>query len=245
MTTWLAPGATSVSALAVYHSVAPDGIAGGSPHLHTVASEAYLVTGGRGELHVIDADGFRSVPLATGDTVRIEPGVVHRAVNRGGLEVRVLMSHAGLPEAGDAVLTFPDRILADPERYAAAAYIPGPEASHAHRLEAAERRRDLAVEGYRALFAETAEGFRVNPEAVAHLHERAVALVGPRIERWRGLAADAVERVAQETRERLDALAQADARVLDGGRAVASQPRQDYGMCGILMREHSISGGQR
>jgi hypothetical protein len=32
------PGATSVSALEVYDAVAPDGLAGGTPHLHTVSA---------------------------------------------------------------------------------------------------------------------------------------------------------------------------------------------------------------
>jgi len=44
------PGATSVSALAVYDAVGSDGLAGGTPHLHTVSAEAYLVVGGRGRL---------------------------------------------------------------------------------------------------------------------------------------------------------------------------------------------------
>ena len=40
------PGATSVSALEVYGGRAPDGLAGGTPHLHTVSAEAYLVVVG-------------------------------------------------------------------------------------------------------------------------------------------------------------------------------------------------------
>ena len=41
-------------------------------------------------------------------------------MNHGGLEIVVIMSKAELPEAGDAVMTFPAPILADPERCRAA-----------------------------------------------------------------------------------------------------------------------------
>ncbi|HEU4465051.1 MAG TPA: cupin domain-containing protein, partial [Agromyces sp.] len=89
--TWPAfPGATSVSALEVYDGVAADGLAGGTPHLHTVSAEAYLVVAGRGRLHTIDGAGaFAERALAPGDLVWFAPGVIHRAVNDGGLDVRV------------------------------------------------------------------------------------------------------------------------------------------------------------
>ena len=47
-----------------------------------------------------------------------EPGTIHRLVNGGGLELVVLMQNSGLPEAGDAVFTFPPAILDDPDAYA-------------------------------------------------------------------------------------------------------------------------------
>ncbi|GAB3933934.1 hypothetical protein GCM10027614_06000 [Micromonospora vulcania] len=49
---------------------------------------------------------------------------MHRLVNGGGLSIVVLMQNSGLPEAGDAVLTFPPDVLADPAAYAAAAALP-------------------------------------------------------------------------------------------------------------------------
>ncbi len=57
------------------------------------------------------------------------------------------MSNSGLPEAGDAVLTFPPAILADPDRYAAAADLPNGGAPGTD-ITTAYRRRDLAVEGF-------------------------------------------------------------------------------------------------
>ena len=115
------PGGTSLSHLDVYDTAAGDGICGGSPHMHLVSTEAYVVISGAGALQTIDAAGFRETPLAAGDVVWFTPGTIHRAVNRGDLKVVVLMSNAGLPEAGDAVITFPADIVADAAAYADAA----------------------------------------------------------------------------------------------------------------------------
>jgi mannose-6-phosphate isomerase-like protein (cupin superfamily) len=228
------PGATSVSALDVYDGVAPDGLAGGTPHLHTVSSEAYLVIGGRGRLHTIDGAGvFAERALEPGDLVWFDPGVIHRAVNDGGLAVRVIMQNAGLPEAGDAVMTFPDDVLVDPVRYADAAALPGPAASDADRLAAAVARRDLAVEGYRALFG---SGGRVDLDRLARLHERAVALVRPRVPEWRERWAAGALAAARETGDRLDALAAGRDPGLSGARVAEASDAPDYGMCGLLRR---------
>ncbi len=224
------PAGASVSNLEVYWSVAPDGLAGGTPHLHTVASEAYLVVAGRGELHTVAADGAAITPLASGDTVWFTPGVVHRAVNLGGLHLRVVMSHAGLPEAGDAVMTFPDDILANPEAYAAAAALPGPDAPHDERLAAAARRRNLAVEGYAAL----GNGGQADPAAVALLHRRAAALVSHRIGRWKDTWERSVTSQASQAEAAFAALAAGSGETLAAGRVTRPVTAPAFGMCGLL-----------
>ena len=224
------PAGASVSNLEVYTSVAPDGLAGGTPHLHTVASEAYLVVAGSGELHTIDADGAAVTPLAPGDTVWFTPGVVHRAVNLGGLQLRVVMSHAGLPEAGDAVMTFPDDILADPQAYAAAAALPGAEASPRERLAAAARRRDLAVEGY----TDIAPDGRANPAAVALLHRRAAALVSHRIGRWKDTWEESLASQTSQAEAAFAALAAGATETLAAGRVTRPATAPAFGMCGLL-----------
>ena len=40
------PGAIAASHLRVYDTAAPDGLAGGTPHLHTACTEAYWVVAG-------------------------------------------------------------------------------------------------------------------------------------------------------------------------------------------------------
>src|SRR5437588_2555661 len=84
-----------------------DGEHGGSPHLHLACSEGYVVTGGSGRLETLTSGGADQVRLGVGDVVWFEPGTIHRVINDGDLEVVVVMQNGGLPEAGDAVLTFP------------------------------------------------------------------------------------------------------------------------------------------
>lgn len=89
---------------------------GGSPHLHLVCTEAYVVTGGRGAVQTLSPDGYRDIPLEPGSVAWFTPGTVHRMVQGGALRVTVLMQNGGLPEAGDAVFTFPPEVLADTPR---------------------------------------------------------------------------------------------------------------------------------
>ena len=53
------PGAVGVTHLKVYDTEAPDGLFGGSPHVHFACTEAYLVIGGRGAVQTLGADGFK------------------------------------------------------------------------------------------------------------------------------------------------------------------------------------------
>ncbi|WP_395243971.1 cupin domain-containing protein [Agromyces sp. MMS24-K17] len=231
------PGGTSVSELEVYSGVAPDGLAGGTPHLHVASSEAYVVVGGRGRLQTVDASGFAERALEPGSVVWFSPGVVHRAVNDGGLAVRVIMQNAGLPEAGDAVMTFADDVLADAEAYRAAATLPGSEGSDADRLAAALRRRDAAVAGFLDLRRAAEAG---DPEPLARLHRRAAALVAPRADAWTAIWHERIVADVERTRARLASLAAGDAEAvaaaLADGRVAAGAPEPAFGMCGMLRR---------
>ncbi|MBA2280485.1 MAG: cupin domain-containing protein, partial [Acidimicrobiia bacterium] len=149
------PGAVGVSHLRVYDTAAPDGLAGGTPHLHTVCTEAYAVVAGSGAVQTLTASGYREVPLEPGAFVWFTPGTIHRLVNHGDLEILVLMANAGLPEAGDMVLTLPLAVLADPEAYAAAAVLPADDSTTAGPGDAARQRRDLAVPAFLDLVAAT------------------------------------------------------------------------------------------
>ncbi|MGH3270649.1 MAG: cupin domain-containing protein [Trebonia sp.] len=118
------PGATAITVLDVYDWVAPDGLPGGSAHVHLASTEGYVVASGAGRLQTLGERGYTETPLRPGDCLWFTPGTIHRLVNEGDLRLFVVMQNAGLPEHGDAVLTFPPEILADPDAYARAATLP-------------------------------------------------------------------------------------------------------------------------
>ncbi|MGC4853173.1 cupin domain-containing protein [Micromonospora sp. DT4] len=224
------PGGIGVSRLRVYDTAAPDGVVGGTPHVHLCCTEGYVVTGGEGAVQTLtSADGFSETPLRPGAVVWFEPGTVHRLVNGGGLTIVVLMQNSGLPEAGDAVLTFPPEVLADPAAYAATAALPDGGAPGAD-VRAAYRRRDLAVTGFAALRTG-------GPAALAAFHDAALALRRPLLDRWRQRWAAGAARAAAGTGDQLDALDRGDAGHLgDAGVYAVGEPveRGRLGMCGLL-----------
>ncbi len=232
------PGGVSVSHLRVYDWPASDGVGragSGSPHLHVVSSEAYVVLGGSGSVQTLGPAGFAEHPLRPGSIVSFGPGVVHRAVNDGDLEVLVLMSNAGLPEAGDAVLTFPAAVLADPAAYRQAAKLPGPEATDEEIATAARRRRDLALEGYAELRAAVD---RVGAaEAIRPLHDAAVRIVRTLVPRWQDVWTRTVYAETETTAAALEGLFRGAAPHLARASVstfeAAPAPRR-YGMCGRL-----------
>ena len=226
------PGGTAVSGLRVYDWEASDGLCGGSPHLHTVSSEAYLVTSGSGQVHTISMDGPAEHGLTAGSLLWFSPGTVHRLVNTAELTLNVIMSNAGLPEAGDSVLTFPRHILQDPDLYAQHAALPS-DADPSVISSAALRRRDLALEGYAELHQSV---LRDGPEALAEFHRLAAALVRPKVERWKETWAANVRSQVAATEQALLELEDGSAASMAGAAVARARQRtgEGYGMCGRL-----------
>lgn len=226
------PGGTSVSRLTVYDWPAPDGLRGGSPHLHTVSAEGYVVLSGTGALETLSAAGHEEHELTAGKVLWFTPGTVHRLVNTGGdLELVVVMQNAGLPEAGDAVFTFPPEVLADPERYREAAALPATD-NDAALADAALQRRDLAIEGYLRLRDRIRAG---DGSALAELHDAAAALVRDRVGQWREQWRRKPLAQAVSTGDQLYALGDGRATHLaEAAVHTAPGPEPRYGMCGHL-----------
>jgi mannose-6-phosphate isomerase-like protein (cupin superfamily) len=235
VTTPAFPGGTSVTRLSVYTWTCADGLDGGTPHMHTASTEAYVVVDGRGALQTLDASGFRETPLEAGSTVWFTPGTIHRAVNRGGLEVVVVMQNAGLPEAGDAVMTFPHQIVEDPDRYRAAARLPG--GGDEEMAAAAQKRRDLAVDGFLRLAASVRAG-DLGP--LERFYDSAVDLVRPAVAGWRRIWEETVAREARLTDGVLDALERGDGQHLRRAALLESPPAPRWGMCGRL-QTHDVA----
>ncbi|MEV1082032.1 cupin [Streptomyces sp. NPDC050211] len=224
------PGGIALSHLSPYDWQAADGVCGGSPHLHLVCTEAYVVTGGTGSVQTLSPDGYRELPLQAGTVAWFTPGTVHRMVQGEDLRITVLMQNSGLPEAGDAVFTFPSDYLDDPDRYAAAATLPPLDSPD---IEAAARkRRDLAVEGYLTLRESLRAG---DPVPYRAFQEAAARLVAPKAAAWRGIWERGALAAAQQTGTQLDALATGTGGdYLATATALSTDPLRlgGYGMCG-------------
>ena len=220
------PGAVGITALRVYDWEAADGLCGGSPHVHLCCTEGYVVVGGAGRVQTLTATGSAETPLRPGDVVWFTPGTIHRAVNDGDLHVVALMQNSGLPEAGDAVLTFPREHLADRASYERAVALNGSE-------DRARARRDLAVEGFTRLRERTGAG---DPAALEEFYAAAAALVRPQLASWRERWERGAAAVAGRTGEQLDALAAGDhSHLRDAVVARIEQPPPvTLGMCGRL-----------
>lgn len=203
------PGGIGVSHLRVYDD-------GGTPHLHTACTEAYAVVGGVGAVQTLTLQGgFEETPLERGALVSFSPGTIHRLVNGGDLEIFVLMSNAGLPEAGDMVITFEPAVLADPARYAEAAVLPE------QSLDAAVRRRERAMEGFLRLRAGGEDALRA-------FHTAAGRIVESHVPEWR------TRLPVDGTPALLDALEAGDVSHLGDASVEALDREHRFGCCGTL-----------
>jgi mannose-6-phosphate isomerase-like protein (cupin superfamily) len=231
------PGAVALTRLGVYDWESADGVCGGSPHMHTASTEAYLVLAGTGRVETVTASGYESHDLAPDDLLWFSPGTIHRLVNTGGLDILAIMQNGGLPEAGDAVLTFEADVVADAERYARTARVDGGTGSASEGLASAARtRRDAALAGYQRLKEAAQTG---DFDAVEQFHRAAVRLVQSRVPAWRELWTGKITPEAARTGQWLTDLAEGrfshfrDAAV---SRTAPAGTERIFGMCGMLRK---------
>jgi hypothetical protein len=215
----------------VYQSATADGIHGGAPHVHLSCAECYVVIEGVGRLQTLSAAGFREVPLLPNDVVWFTPGTIHRSVNDGGLRVVAVMQNAGLPESGDAVLTFPPEIINDPVKYFAAASLKDDALTEAERMA---QRRDLAVAGFGALRASVEGG---DSALLDDFYRAAAMIVRPRLEDWQARIKAVVLDDVERSLAHIDALTKGDYSHLRNARVERVSPSspRTWGMCGRLI----------
>jgi hypothetical protein len=143
------------------------------------------------------------------------------------------MQNAGLPEHGDAVLTFPPEILADPAAYARAASLDG-SGDGGDLAEAARRRASLAIEGYLALREQVADN---GPAALGDFYAAALRLTAGHIEDWRARWLAGALTTAELTGTHLDEIAARVTGHLESAglwRIERPAGERGYGMCGRL-----------
>ncbi|HMO59252.1 MAG TPA: cupin domain-containing protein [Roseiflexaceae bacterium] len=229
------PSAVGLTHLKVYDTRTPDGLIGGSPHVHFVCTEMYIIVGGRGAVQTLSPSGFHETPLEPGMALWFTPGTIHRLINGDGLlEIQIVMQNAGLPEAGDFVLTFPEAILNDADAYFDAASLSPRGEVYTSSQAAAVRRRDLAVEGFTELRQRyDAEG----AVALERFYTAALRLIQPKLDTWRGVWQRGPLAATTRTGEQLAALAAGDTTHLHEGSLCMLPPPGDnrrLGVCGTL-----------
>lgn len=228
------PAAVGVTHLLVYDTLTPDGLVGGSPHVHLLCTELYIVIGGHGAVQTLSAAGFAEIPLEPGQLVWFTPGTIHRLINHGQLELQIVMQNAGLPEAGDFVLTFAEDLLADDAAYFAAASLSPRGEVYTSSERAAMRRRDLAVEGFNELRRRFEQEGMV---ALERFYAHAARLTRPKLDAWREVWSSGPLAAAHATGAYLETLAQNNTGHLRYGGVYTlpapAEPRR-LGVCGTL-----------
>lgn len=229
------PGAVGLTHLRVYTSVAPDGLAGGTPHLHTVCTEAYWVVRGEGRVQTISGTGFAETPLEAGALVWFTPGTIHRLVNDSGdLEILVIMANRGLPEAGDMVVVHDPDEIAERDAYLGIATLPAGATTTAGERGPADDRRDRAVVAFNHLRDAVELGDRV---PLDRFLDRAAALVSLHHDTWRARWEDGPRAATAATDAHLRAVATGDATHLRQASVHRLDPPGDergLGCCGTL-----------
>ncbi|WP_237047881.1 cupin domain-containing protein [Lentzea guizhouensis] len=227
------PGGIGISGLRVYDWPTVDGVCGGSPHVHLTCAECYCVIGGEGRVQTLTRRGFAETPLRAGTVAWFTPGTIHRLVNDDDLRIVVVMQNSGLPEAGDAVFTFPPEVLADPVHYATAAALAEPGHAYADSSSSARRRRDLAVEGFLQLRRRVEAG---DSAALDEFYGAALALKRESLDDWEQRWRAGALAATRLTGEHLDSLRDGDIGHLDEAdiHVVRAEEPQRYGMCGRL-----------
>ena len=224
------PGAVGLSQLQVYPWPTADHEHGGSPHMHLTCSECYVVVSGRGRLETLGYKGLMTAELQPGDVVWFTPGTIHRALNDEDLRVIVVMQNSGLPEAGDAVMTFPPEYLS-PETYPDAASLLDADGSPSP--DRAQARRDLAIAGFTELKRQWRRGNRSAYEAFC---AAAVRLVQPRLDTWEKTVNDGALAAANTALRHIGALRQGRFDHLFRAEVsrIGRPSPQTLGMCGLL-----------
>jgi mannose-6-phosphate isomerase-like protein (cupin superfamily) len=239
------PGATGVTVLDVYDWPAPDGLPGGSAHVHLASTEGYVVLSGAGRLQTLGERGYAETRLHPGECLWFTPGTIHRLVNDGGLRLLIVMQNAGLPEHGDAVLTFPPPVLADPAAYTSAASLASGDVGSADNqgadnqgdevlAAAARRRAGLAVQGYLALRDQVADR---GPAALDDFYAAALRLTAEHAADWRDRWHSGALAVAELTGGHLAEIGERVAGHLESAGLFRIEPSDGpraYGMCGRL-----------
>lgn len=225
------PGATLMTRLKVYDTPTPDGQIGGTPHMHLVCTEMYVVLGGSGAVELLDKDGFSYVELNTNGALLFSPGTIHRLINPNrDLEILVIMQNSGLPERGDNVVTFKEAWLATDEAYAGAMQVAS--------VEEAYQRRNRGVEGFLDLKAEFEESIETGRVALQKFYDIGRERTANRHQQWQEIVTNGAQRASNESLIQIQQLqaGQTDYLSQNAYAHISTTTQSTAGFCGHLNR---------
>ena len=225
------PGATLMTRLKVYDTPTPDGQIGGTPHIHLVCTEMYVVVGGSGAVELIDHNGFSRVELGQNDSLLFSPGTIHRLINpERDLEILVIMQNSGLPERGDNVVTFTEEWLSSDEAYNKAMRVSS--------VEEAYQRRNRGVEGFLELKTAFEKSLETGQVALSKFYDYALERTKNRHQEWQDIVQSGAVVVANESLAQIDCLKQGNASYLNHSAhaLIANNDAPIPSFCGHLNR---------
>lgn len=225
------PGATLMTRLKVYDTVTPDGQIGGTPHVHLVCTEMYIVIAGSGSVEIIDNNGFSVVDLKQNDALLFTPGTLHRLINPNkDLDLLIIMQNSGLPERGDNVVTFKEEWLATESAYAEAMTISS--------LEEAYQRRDRGVEGFLHLKDQFEQSLENGREHLKQFYQMAEARSAPLRAEWQKIIEQGAAKEVKHSLQQLEQLSRGDISYLTRNEYTLIQIPDETvpGFCGHLNR---------
>lgn len=224
------PGAVSLSNLQVYDATnSEDGQRGGTPHLHFVCTEMYVVRSGSGFVETIDRQGFSRYELRPGAVLVFTAGTIHRLINpQSDLELAVIMGNRGLPERGDAAVCFEPTYLKDPPTFTAA--------MSAQTMEQALVRRDRGVHGFLQLKEAFKKSQATGEQVYKAFCQQAMACVQPKTTQWADIVQIGAQADAQASLDCIQKLQHGDISALLDAAQQLHLPKQPHkpGFCGLL-----------
>lgn len=204
------PGGTLFSRVRVYADAAPDGQRGGTPHIHLACAEMYYVLRGRGAVEFMTMQGLSRHEIERDSALCFSPGTIHRLINPDGdLEVLVLMQNQGLPERGDAAVTFAEDVMTSEAEYV--------RAMQADSAVAAACRRDRGVEGFMQLKEAFEHSSARGQAKLCRFYELAVQHTAPRFPEWVRIVRDGPQALAAQSLADLAALGDGSTAALEAG----------------------------
>lgn len=225
------PGATSMTRLRVYDTETPDGQIGGTPHVHLVCTEMYVVLSGSGAVELLDKDGFSRVELKSSDALLFSPGTIHRLIKSGDdLEILVIMQNSGLPERGDNVVTFKEEWLLTDEVYENAMSIAS--------VEDAYQRRNRGVEGFLELKTAFENSLSAGRAALEKFYNYARERTSNKHHQWQEIISKGAQQATDESLAQINFLQKGNTDYLSRNAHAVIRPSSQAqpGFCGHLNR---------